>query len=204
MDRLHTVALLFALAAGCKKEGGEEKGKPVEEDEGRINAVETAPKKAVSVDEFCDVLPKSAGEAKPLLLPPLAAGQSAPAATGWRWVNVWATWCHPCVEEMPLLASWQKQLAGEGLKYELLFVSADDTDAEIDAFRKQHPATPTSLRIDKPDSALPTWLGAIGIGENAPIPVHLLVDPAGKVRCVRAGQVKESDLPAVRSLLKSG
>lgn len=204
MDRLHTVVLLLALSAGCKKEGGEEKGKPVEEDEGRINAVETVEKKAVSVEEFCDVLPKSAGEAKPLLMPPLAAGQSAPAATGWRWVNVWATWCHPCVEEMPLLAAWQKQLAGEGLKYDLLFVSADDTDQEIDAFRKQHPATPSSLRIDKPDTALPTWLGAIGIGENAPIPVHLLVDPAGKVRCVRAGQVKESDLPAVRSLLKSG
>lgn len=205
MDRLHAVVIGIALVAGCKKEGGEEKGKPVEEDEGRINAVETVAKKAVSVEEFCDVLPKSAAEAPPLALPPMAAGQSAPAASpGWRWVNVWATWCHPCIEEMPLLAAWQKQLTGEGLKVELLFVSADDSDAEVDAFRKQHPQTPASLRIDKPETALPAWLGAIGIGENAPIPVHLLVDPAGKVRCVRAGQVKESDLPAVRSLLKSG
>ncbi len=204
MDRLHTVVLLFAVAAGCKKEGGEEKGKPVEEDTGRVNAVETVEKKAVSTEEFCDVLPKSAGEAKPVLWPPLAGGHAPAAASGWRWINVWATWCRPCIEEMPLLAGWQKQLAGEGLKYDLLFISADDTDEEITAWRKQHPQTPDSLRIEKPETALPTWLGAIGIGENAPIPVHLLVDPAGKVRCVRAGQVKETDLPAVRSLLKSG
>jgi len=204
MDRLHAVGIALLFAAGCKKEGGEEKGKPVEEETGRVNAVETVQKKAVSTEEFCDVLPKTAGDAKPVLLPPLAGGQAPPAASGWRWINVWATWCHPCIEEMPLLAAWQKQLAGEGLAFELLFISADDSDAEIEAWRKQHPQTPASLRIDKPETALPTWLGAIGIGENAPIPVHLLVDPAGKVRCVRAGQVKDSDLPAIRSLLKSG
>ncbi len=204
MDRLHALGLVLALSLACKKEGGEEKGKPVEEDTGRINAVETVEKKAVSTDEFCDVLPKTAAEAKPLALPPLAGGQSLPAASGWRYINVWATWCHPCIEEMPLLAAWQKQLAGEGLKLELLFVSADESDQEVEAWRKQHPQTPASVRIDKPETALPTWFAAIGIGEGSPIPVHLLVDPAGKVRCVRAGQVKDSDLPAIRSLLQSG
>ncbi len=203
MDRLHALVVAFALVAACNKEGGDEKGKPVE-DEGRVNAVETVAKKEVTVDEFCDVLPKTAAEAKPLALPPLAAGQSAPAASSaWRYVNVWATWCKPCIAEMPLLAAWQKQLSGEGMKVDLVFVSADENDQLVADFRKQHPQTPESLRIDKPD-ALPTWLGALGIGENAPIPVHVLVDPANKVRCVRAGQVKESDLPAVRALLKSG
>ena len=202
MDRLHAIAIVLALAAGCAKDGGDEKGKPVE-GEGRINAVSTVEKKAVTVDEFCDVLPKPAESAKPLAMPPLAAGQSPPPAGTWRWLNVWATWCKPCIDEMPLLASWQKQLAGEGLKFDLVFVSADESDQLVDDFRKKHPQTPPSLRIDKPD-ALPVWLGAIGVGENAPIPVHVLVDPADKVRCVRAGQVKESDLPAIRTILKPG
>jgi thiol-disulfide isomerase/thioredoxin len=203
MDRLHAVVVGFALLLGCKKEGGEDKGKPVEEDEGRINAVSTVEKKDVTVDEFCDVLPGTAAEAKPLALPPLAGGQAAPGpSSSWRWVNVWATWCGPCIEEMPLLASWQKQLEGEGLKFELVYLSADENDQLVEEFRKKHPQTPASLRIDKAD-ALQPWLGAIGIGENAPIPVHVLVDPAGKVRCVRAGQVGLLDLPAVRSLLKS-
>jgi thiol-disulfide isomerase/thioredoxin len=199
MDRLLAVIAGLVLVAGCAKEGGDEKGKPVE-DEGRINAVETVAKKAVTVDEFCDVLPKSGAPALPLAAPPLAAGQSLPA-DGWRWFNVWATWCQPCIDEMPLLADWQKRLAAEGMKVELVFISADESDQLVSDFTKKHPKTPPSLRLDKPES-LPPWLGAIGLGENAPIPVHVLVDPEDKVRCVRAGQVKETDLPAVRSLLK--
>ena len=199
MDRLHAVIAGLVLVAGCAKEGGDEKGKPVE-DEGRINAVETVAKKAVTVEEFCDVLPKSGAPPLPLSAPPLSAGQSLPA-DGWRWFNVWATWCQPCIDEMPLLADWQKRLAGEGMKVELVFISADESDQLVSDFTKKHPKTPPSLRLDKPES-LPPWLGAIGLGENAPIPVHVLVDPDDKVRCVRAGQVKETDLPAVRSLLK--
>ena len=202
MDRLHTVALVVALAAGCAKDGGEEKGKPVEEGEGRINAVSTVEKKAVTVDEFCDVLPRSAAEAPPLALPPLAGTSAPPAGGSWRWFNVWATWCKPCLDEMPLLTAWQKKLAGEGLTVELVFLSADESDELVETYRKSHPQTPPSLRLEKADS-LPSWLETIGVGANAPIPVHVIVDPSSKVRCVRAGQVKESDLPAIRSLLKS-
>ncbi len=201
MDRLHTLIVSAMLAAGCAKEGGGGEGKAAE-GEGRVNAVETVAKKDVTVDEFCDVLPKSAAEAPPLAMPPLAGTQAPPPGGQWRWLNVWATWCKPCIDEMPLLASWQKTLAGEGLKVELVFISADESDELVEGFRKSHPQAPPSLRLDKPDS-LPPWLGAIGVGENAPIPVHVLVDPASKVRCVRAGQVKETDLPAVRALLKS-
>lgn len=200
MDRLHTVIVAFALFAGCAKEGSGEEGKPAE-GEGRINAVETVAKKEVSVEEFCDVH-KSAAEASPLVVPPLSGTSAPPPGGKWRWFNVWATWCQPCIEEMPLLTAWQKQLAGEGLTVELVFVSADESDELVEAYRKSHPQTPPSLRLEKSDS-LQSWLENIGVGANAPIPIHLLVDPSSKVRCVRAGQVKESDLPAIRSLLKS-
>src|SRR5688572_28677110 len=39
-------------------------------------------------------------------------------------VNFWATWCVPCVQEMPGLVKLQKQYAGKGLS--LLLVSADE------------------------------------------------------------------------------
>ena len=104
--------------------------------------------------------------------------------------------------EPPLLTAWQKQLAGEGLNVELVFVSADESDEQVEAYRKRHPQTPPTLRLEKSDN-LQGWLENIGVGANAPIPIHLIVDPSSKVRCVRAGQVKESDLPAIRTLLKS-
>jgi thiol-disulfide isomerase/thioredoxin len=202
MDRLHLVKSVVIAAglfgAGCERSGGDKKEEA--ESGERVNAVAAGQEKAVSVEEFCDVRAKSASEAPAFTMPPLAGGQAAPGKGTWRWLNVWATWCKPCIEEMPQLAKWQKDLSGQGVRYDLVFVSVDDSDDLVARFREKHPDAPPSLRIADPD-ALPRWLGAIGLGESAPIPVHLFVDPDDRVRCVRAGGVKERDLPAVRAIL---
>lgn len=206
MDRLHAVklGLAFALAGGllaCERAGGEQKAKEEVSGE-RVNAVEASAKKPVSVEEFCDVRAAASSSARPLGLPALAGGQSAPGKGSWRWINVWATWCKPCIEEMPQLVQWQKQLADSGVRFDLVFVSVDDSDDVVARFRESHADMPPSLRFTDPD-ALPKWLGGIGLGESAPIPVHVFVDPDDRVRCVRAGGVKEKDLSAVRAILGS-
>lgn len=207
MDRLHPLKLgaaaVLALALGplgCEKSG--EKEKPAGTG-GRVDAVETTrPEKQVSADEFCDVRPASKEAAPALAVPPLAEGQAPPAKGTWRWINLWATWCKPCIEEMPQLVKWHKELSGAGTPFDLVFVSGDDSDDKIARFREKHPDTPASLRLADPDS-LPKWLAALGLGESAPIPVHLFVDPDDKVRCVRVGVAKETDLPAVKAILGS-
>ena len=205
MDRLHPLngALLVAVVAalGCEKSG--EKKQPPDTG-GRVDAVQaTKPEKQVSLEEFCDVRAASKDAAPALAMPPLAGGQAAPGKGTWRWVNLWATWCKPCIEEMPQLVAWQKELAGAGTRFDLVFVSVDDNDDVVARFREKHPeAPPTPLRLADAD-ALPKWLAAIGLGESAPIPVHVFVDPDDKVRCVRAGGVKEKDLSAVKAVLGS-
>jgi thiol-disulfide isomerase/thioredoxin len=156
MDRLHALApaLALLLAAACEKSGGDHEA-PAEAG-GRVNAVDTVKKRPVTVAEFCDVHPDAAA-APVMAWPPLAGGQAAPAKGTWRWLNVWATWCHPCIEEMPLLAGWQKSLAAEGVKYDLVFLSVDQTDELVTQFRAAHPQTPASLRMEGPDTALPAW-----------------------------------------------
>jgi peroxiredoxin len=44
-------------------------------------------------------------------------------------VNVWATWCQPCVEEMPTIQQLYERLHGRGL--EILAVSLDALGAQI-------------------------------------------------------------------------
>ena len=46
-------------------------------------------------------------------------------------VNFWATWCKPCVKELPLLAKWQKQYAAKGLQ--VVPVSSDSASAKTKA-----------------------------------------------------------------------
>ena len=46
-------------------------------------------------------------------------------------VNFWATWCAPCVAELPDLIRWKKQYAAKGL--EIMLVSADIPSAAASA-----------------------------------------------------------------------
>ena len=47
-------------------------------------------------------------------------------------INVWATWCKPCVQEMPTIATAMKQLEGTDVVF--LFASAEEAE-EIANFR---------------------------------------------------------------------
>jgi peroxiredoxin len=50
-------------------------------------------------------------------------------------VNFWATWCKPCEEEMPAMERLYETLRDPG--FELLAVSVDDGDAEVQAFQQR-------------------------------------------------------------------
>jgi len=57
--------------------------------------------------------------------PAILEAVKAPGATAVL-VNVWATWCEPCREEMPDLVRFYREHRGKGLR--LVMVSADDED----------------------------------------------------------------------------
>ncbi|MCB1571102.1 MAG: TlpA family protein disulfide reductase, partial [Xanthomonadales bacterium] len=63
----------------------------------------------------------------------------------WVVVNFWATWCAPCIAEMPELSAFIKEredVVGIGLAYE-------DTDRqEIIAFLEQHPVSYAVAQVD--------------------------------------------------------
>ncbi|MGA8878744.1 MAG: TlpA disulfide reductase family protein, partial [Candidatus Korobacteraceae bacterium] len=50
-------------------------------------------------------------------------------------LNFWATWCPPCIEEMPSLVQLQKQM---GDKVTILAVSEDADDAAYKQFIRDH------------------------------------------------------------------
>lgn len=50
-------------------------------------------------------------------------------------LNFWATWCKPCEDEMPAMERLYRELHADG--FELLAISVDTGDAEVEAFRKR-------------------------------------------------------------------
>ena len=131
-----------------------------------------------------------------LTVPKLVGGTLAESTGTWRWINIWATWCKPCIEEMPRLAKWREKL---GVKYELAFVSVDENEADLAEFRKANPQTPASPRLADPAKQA-DWYVSLGLDGGAPVPIHIFVEPSGHVRCARAGGVREQDFAAIEKL----
>ena len=50
-------------------------------------------------------------------------------------LNFWATWCPPCVDEMPSLQKLQKALGEKGLN--ILAISVDENREDIERFRDE-------------------------------------------------------------------
>lgn len=95
------------------------------------------------------------------------------AAHRGRWVvvNFWATWCHPCLAEMPALS----ELDQRRQDIDVVGLAFDDIapDALV-AFLKQHPvAYPIAqVSMDHPPAAFEPPAG---------LPTTYLLDPQGKV-----------------------
>lgn len=53
-------------------------------------------------------------------------------------LNFWATWCPPCVEEMPSLVELQRRMHEEGKDVVVLAVSVDDDGDDYHKFLKDH------------------------------------------------------------------
>ena len=209
MDRLRhlvtmgCVALLALGAAACGGKGGNG-AVAVDAASSRVAAVpsENDPKAAES---FCDkhwpgegatTMPFSGGPArKDIGGKPLAA-----VAGEWRWVNFWATWCAPCLEEMPLLGRWRDALQKEGLGLSLELWSVDEDETKLRQ-RVAQGAMPGPVQWVEGPTALATYLQKLGMDPDSMLPIHMLVDPNDKLRCVRIGAVGANDYGVVRKLL---
>jgi len=191
MDRLSLVVAAAALAGACNS-GGSSHG-----DVGsRADVVRAKPTRHADVAAMCDRYYAPADA--PRFTWPKTIGTPPASPPGrWRWVNVWATWCHPCVEEVPRLLTWRKQL-----DVDLVFVSADTSDQPVLAFEHAHPGMPDGPRLADPD-AVPAWIERLGV-HGASLPIHIFVDPELRVRCVRASGIDDADLPAIRALIGGG
>jgi thiol-disulfide isomerase/thioredoxin len=190
MDRLSALAIVAALVA-C--DDAKQAGDPPS----RVNAAKVEAKQGATTEAFCDVH-FAAEKAPAFQWPPI---KDAPgAASGWRWINVWATWCKPCIEEMPRLVKWRDKLTAAGKTVELAFISIDESDADVAAYRKDHADAPPTLRLADA-KARTAWFKATGLDGDPPIPVHIFVDAKGHTRCARAGGVREQDWGVVEKLL---
>ncbi|AMM51233.1 redoxin [Rufibacter sp. DG15C] len=96
-------------------------------------------------------------------------------------INLWATWCKPCVEEIPHFEALQKQYAGKPVK--VLLVSLDfakDLDKKVIPFVQKRQLQSTVLLLDEPDYN--SWIDAFDPAWSGALPATLFLNNAKKQR----------------------
>ncbi|HEX3098041.1 MAG TPA: TlpA disulfide reductase family protein [Usitatibacter sp.] len=87
-------------------------------------------------------------------------------------VNFWATWCEPCIAEMPSLQRLRERLRGKSL--EVLAVNYAESPEKVRAFLRKS-SIDLRVLLDPSKEAADAW-NAKGL------PMTFVVDRAGKVR----------------------
>ena len=106
-------------------------------------------------------------------------------------INFWATWCAPCVKEMPALQKLADNLAGEN--FVLLTVNFGEGEGRIEPFLKKL-GLALPVLLDRDMSVTKAW-GARGL------PATYLLDAQHRVRYRVLGEL-EWDHPAVEQKIR--
>jgi thiol-disulfide isomerase/thioredoxin len=102
-------------------------------------------------------------------------------------VNFWATWCKPCVEEMPMLEALQQEL-GSG-QFSIVGLAIDAADPAKKMVEKLQITYPIFIAdLEGPE------LMANNGNEQGLLPYTLLMDADGEVLATKLGAVKEQDI----------
>ena len=126
-----------------------------------------------------------------------------------RLINVWATWCAPCVEEFPGIVSISHRFANRD--FEVITISVDDPrdEAKVKQFLdKEHATVPNRVQRSLKVEGRPTnnylftgastddLMKALDPDAPGPVPYTVLIAPGGKILYRCANEINVAELSA--------
>jgi thiol-disulfide isomerase/thioredoxin len=102
-------------------------------------------------------------------------------------LNFWATWCVPCIEEMPMLSEFHESQKENGVK---VIGLALDTKKSVTNFIKNGNFKQHILIVGTQGTDLIKNLG----NERNALPYTLLIDRNGNIKKTKLGRIKKDEL----------
>ena len=108
-------------------------------------------------------------------------------------VNFWATWCRPCVMELPYFDDAQDKFKADKVK--VLLVSLDfveDMDQKVIPFMKRRQPRSEVLLLDEPKYN--TWLDKVAEEWSGALPATIFVKKSADIRVFHEGDYTQEEL----------
>lgn len=119
-------------------------------------------------------------DGKPVELPKAYAGRPL-------LINVWASWCGPCIEEMPELQRFHAEQGDNGVQ--VVGIALDDADAVREFLKKVPVAYPLFL-----DAAGPADAGVRLGNPKGVLPYSVLISADGRLQRQRIGPFEHGEI----------
>lgn len=194
MKRIVAAALITGLLIACQPDGEDSAATgasdvPTAADTIADPLLEQAPPLPVAVDPVEVTHPA-------LIVTTLDGSEYDLAARRGKWVivNFWATWCSPCLKEMPelsALAAMREDLDVIGLAFEEI------EPAEMKAFLDEHP-------VVYPIAIIDTYEPPADFDSPAGLPMTYLIAPDGRIERKIMGPVTAADIEQIIAAAADG
>jgi thiol-disulfide isomerase/thioredoxin len=106
-------------------------------------------------------------------------------------INFWATWCPPCIEELPSLQRLQQLFKGKAFK--ILTIDIGEPAELIQPFLEEVEATDLTVLLDRQGKSHQEWNIYV-------FPTNFLLDRAGNIRYAAVGALNW-DEPAIIDMI---
>lgn len=100
-------------------------------------------------------------------------------------LNLWATWCLPCLEEIPQLAALHTRFAGQDVRVIGVSIDAAGMGSDVTDFASEH-RMPYDIWLD-PDHNVSVKFLTVGVPET------FVIDRSGVIRARVIGAVRTGD-----------
>jgi thiol-disulfide isomerase/thioredoxin len=102
-------------------------------------------------------------------------------------INVWATWCGPCVVEFPELVDMNRMYRRRD--FEFISINADDVSKKAKAFEFLRRENASGVNYIYTGESRDKFIDAIDSQWQGPLPYTLVVEPGGKIIYRKQGQI---------------
>jgi thiol-disulfide isomerase/thioredoxin len=107
-----------------------------------------------------------------------------------RVINLWATWCKPCVEELPHFIAVGKELTEKGEKVKFMLVAVEDKWEKVHTFLQNRKGN--FYVLTEKDANV--WIPQIDAKWEGEIPATLLLNTSQQIRSFRAKSFTKTEL----------